>query len=66
MHHPSRNFFFGHKFILHQAIILKEGTTAGEVLDLKATFVYAPRTGPSEKEAGGEATLAIEGKNSNL
>lgn len=47
-------------------ITLKEGTTAGEAFDQKATIVYAPGTGPSEKGTGGEGTLVIEGGDSKF
>ena len=47
-------------------VTLKEGTTAGEAFDQQATIVYAPGTGPSDKGAGGEATLVIEGGESKF
>jgi hypothetical protein len=42
---------------IKNVVTLKEGTTAGEAFEQKATIVYAPGTGP-----GGTATLVIEGQ----
>jgi hypothetical protein len=42
---------------IKNVVTLKEGTTAGEAFNEKATITYAPGTGP-----GGPATLIIEGQ----
>lgn len=47
---------------IKETVTLKEGTTAGEAFDKKATIEYAPGTGPSE----GPGTLVIEGGESKF
>ncbi len=46
---------------IKKTVTLKEGTTAGEAFNQKATIVYAPGTGPEVKGSGGQAVLIIEG-----
>jgi len=44
-----------------KVIIYKEGTTAGEAFNQKATIVYAPGTEPGTKGSSGPGTRVIEG-----